>query len=62
MNVQNYLLGGIQEENVCIEDTPGLSIGPDDSDEKEDSICCFNFFKGGNTEGMQKNNCMKLLI
>ena len=23
---------GIQEENVCIEDIPGLSFGPDDSD------------------------------
>ena len=29
---------GIQEENVCLEDTPRLSIAPGDSDEGKDII------------------------
>ena len=40
---------GIQEENGCIEDIPGLSLDPDDLDDLR------RFFKGGNTEGLQKN-------
>ena len=38
-DVQNYLasIERIQEENICMEDTPRLSH-PNDSDEDEDSI------------------------
>ena len=37
-DVVSLLAEGVQEEEICLDDVPGLAMGPGNSDEDEDII------------------------